>query len=273
MSFRPMFRSRAHAILPLVGILAVSPFGFGAASAASDRGPVNGVRNDSLHATRVAINPADSLVSRLLAALGAREVWSNAAVDHISAVVEPPGGEPFMIELYTRWDWPGTISWVRMRSREQLRVWDGERGWTATRVRGQDAVVTEWSAARLAAERAAYRTQGERAFHRISRRDPSLSFAIGTGEHAGWLDVRDAEGTMVLLELRPDGSPARLQRGDEKTPIHFGTLVSFGDHKQPGSGATGPGEKFTTYVAELLPSAAGIHWGPPRGPRELNPAR
>lgn len=178
-----------------------------------------------------------------------------------------------MIELWTRWDTPGTISWVRMRTREQLRIWDATRGWTVNRNRGEDATIREWTPDRLAAERASYRTQAERAFHRIAMRDPSLSYGVVSGAHTGWLDVRDKDGTVVLIELTADGSPARVQRADEGSPIHFGSLVSFGNHKQPGAGQAGSGERFTTYVAELLPSAEGIRWGLPTNLRDLNPAR
>ncbi len=217
--------------------------------------------------------PGDSLAARLMAAFGNRDVWANAAVDHIVAIVEPPGGEAFLIELWTRWDRPGTISWVRARTREQLRIFDGERGWTATRVRGEAAVVREWSPERLAAEKASYRTQAERTIRRIAMRDPALSFATAGAPHAGWLEVRDREGWVIKVELGPDGAPVRVLRSDEANPIQFGALVSFGNHKQPASGVTGTGEKFTTYVAELLPSADGIHFGPPRDLHNLNPKR
>lgn len=212
------------------------------------------------------------LAERMMTAFGAREVWAQRTVDHITAIVQAPNGEGFLIDIWTRWDKPQTISWVRYRTREQIRVWDGTQGWTATREYGQPAEVRDWSAQRVAQEVTAYRAQFERLIHRIAGRDSTLSFAVATGEYEGWLEARERGEPVTRLQLRPNGEPEKvLLVGTGDAPIIFSPLVSFGDHKQPASGIGGGGLGFTTYLAELLPTAAGIHFGRPKNLMNLDP--
>ena len=218
----------------------------------------------------------DELAEKMIAAFGSRDVWASREVDHITAVVEPSGGEAFLIELFTRWDKPQTVSWVRTRTREQLRVWDGlqEKGWSLTReYAGGEATVKEWSAERAAIEAQNYKTQFERLIHRVAKRDPDLQFGIvKEGPYQGWLEVSvDGEVVNQVL-LREDGSPEKVTTpGVLDVPIEFDPLVSFGDHKQPGSGFGGA--KFTTYVAKLLPNADSINFGLPKDLSNLDPTR
>ncbi|MGE3614940.1 MAG: DinB family protein [Gemmatimonadales bacterium] len=215
----------------------------------------------------------DSLAARMMSVIGGREVWAAGVVDHILAVIESPqGGGNYIVELWTRWDRPGTISWVRTPSREQVRIFDGNRGWTATRNVGEVATVTDWAAERVVREQALYRGQFERTIHRIAARDPRLSFGVLDGSRAGWLDVREDGVSILAIELGPDGAPVRALPAGETTPFEFGPLAEFGNHRQPGSGVAG-GTRFRTVMAELLPSAAGLRFGRPEASRSLDPSR
>lgn len=213
-----------------------------------------------------------ALAERMMGAFGTPEVWAAARLDHITAVIQPPGREMFLIDIFTRWDRPQAVTWVRMRDREQLRIWDGNRGWTANRVHGQRAVVQEWTPERVAEEQQTYRAQFERMVHRIARRDPALSFSVAGGDFAGWLEVAENGAPVLRILVGAEGNPERihlLTTGD--APFTFAPLVSFGDHKQPGAGVAGV--PFTMLRAELLRSADGIHFGPPRNLWNLDPTR
>lgn len=217
---------------------------------------------------------ARELVKRMMAAFGATDLWSRSKVDHISAVITAPNGEQFLTDLWTRWDKPQTISWVRFRSREQLRVFDGDKGWTATREFGRPATVINWSPARVAQEQLAYKSQFERLIHRIATRDRSLSFDMAGQEHPGWLEVREGREPIIRLQIGPDGDPRQfLPLGVPGDPIQFAPLVFFEDHKQAASGAGAGAAHFTILRAELLPSADGIRFGPPTNLMVLDPTR
>lgn len=217
----------------------------------------------------------DAMAEKMMAAFGDREIWASRKVDHITAVVAPPQGEAFLIDIWNRWDKPQTVTWVRARTREQVRIFDGDRGWSATRQRGGGpAEVKEWDATRVAAERSNYETGLERLIHRIAQRDPLLSFSVlKDGPYEGWLKV-EANGQIVdYVLLREDGSPEKVLVGGnpDNPPLELGPLVSFGDHNQPSNGVAGGA--FTTYVAELMHSAEGVNFGYPTNLNSLSPTQ
>ena len=220
----------------------------------------------------------DAMSEKMMDAFGHREVWATRKIDHITAIVEPDNGEAFLIDFWTRWDKPQTASWVRTRTREQLRVWNGDqgKGWTATReYAGAEANVKEWSEERIAQEELSYKTQFERLVHRIAKREPDISFSVASDvPHQGWLEIASNGEPIARISLRDDGSPEELMINTGESfdqRIRFDALVSFGDHQQPRSGYAGA--KFTTYRAELMPNATGVHFGPPKNLMNLDPTR
>lgn len=217
----------------------------------------------------------DAMAEKMMAAFGDREIWASRTIDHVTAVVEPPQGEAFLIDIWNRWDKPQTLTWVRARTREQIRLFDGDKGWSATRQRAAGpAEVKEWDAARLAAEQFNYQTGLERLIHRIAQRDRSLKFSVlKDGPYQGWLKVESNGETVDYVLLREDGSPEKVLVGGnpDNPPLELGPLVSFGDHKQPSNGVAGGA--FTTYVAELMPSAEGVNFSYPSNLDNLDPTR
>jgi len=215
-----------------------------------------------------------ALAERMMAAFGDREVWASRVVDHITAVIESPDGERYLVEIFTRWDRPQTLFWIRTRTREQLRGFDGTTGWTATRAYGQPAEIKTWTSERVALEQLQYRGQFERLVHRIALGDQTLSFTVGGGAYQGWLEVSE-QGTLILrVRLRADGSPDRVWSvGNDDEPARFEPLASFGDHQQPGAGVAGGAARFTTLLAELRPTAGGIRFDQPSRLDRLDPTR
>lgn len=159
---------------------------------------------------------AEALAERMLAALGGRAAWA-AATNTVNDSQQNWDGEPSVLRVVITMDFERPRLRIETRGEgiDLVRVIDGDRHWRVTR----DGSIAPIPADTLADDRRWYRGHIYRTLHRIARRDPSITLAIGSD---GRLEVHESAARIAWYALDRRGQPYRFGSHDDDVGAIFG---------------------------------------------------
>jgi hypothetical protein len=159
---------------------------------------------------------AEALAERLLAAVGGRAAWAAARAT-VNDSRQDWDGEPPVLRVTITMDFEQPRFRIETRAGNLylVRVIDGDRHWRLTR-EGRIAAVPD---ATLAEDRRWYAAHVYRTLHRVARRDPALTLAVGT---EGRLEVHEDGRRLAWYRLDRRGQPYRYGTYDDEVGSIFG---------------------------------------------------
>ena len=159
---------------------------------------------------------AEGLAERMLAALGGRAAWA-AAKNTVNDSRQDWDGEPPELRVVITMDFEKPRVRIETWGKDLhvVRVVDGERHWRLTR----DGKVADVPAETLAADRRFMAGHVYRTLHRIAKRDPALTLAMG---REGRLEVHEAGKRIAWYALDRRGQPYLYGAHDDDVGGIFG---------------------------------------------------
>lgn len=150
--------------------------------------------------------------SQLLESLGGVKVWNDGYVDYEAVAVKVSEADaPLLFEFWFHLRQPKTIVRVRRFNQDQVRVYDGDKGWTITRDMGRHATVKSWTAERIAQEYHDWNTNPAVQFARFARGEAGFEVADGGETFPGWLLFRRSGEDLLYLDTdATTGAPAAM---------------------------------------------------------------
>jgi hypothetical protein len=162
--------------------------------------------------------PADAqaLADRMLAALGGRAAWA-ATTNTVNDSQQNWDGDPHVLRVVITMDFERLRLKVDTRGEglHVVRVLDGERHWRIAR----DGSLGPVSEAVLEMDRKFWQGHVYRTLHRIAKRDPALTMAMGS---EGRLEVREGTTRIAWYMLDRGGQPYRYGAHDDDSGAIFG---------------------------------------------------
>ncbi|MBX7186478.1 MAG: hypothetical protein K1Y01_15165 [Vicinamibacteria bacterium] len=195
-------------------------------------------------------DPGPALAEKLLHAMGGRDAWAAVTFVHVEARHDDLDiSEPFVNRI-----------WNDLKS-PRVRFWAGNGEFTrARRIEGgvgmrelgpeAGARLTE---AQYQADRAWWEANVYRTFHRMAKRDTSLTYrAPGPFR----LEVLNADGTVLnWFVVNRKGEPMLFGAGGDERGTAFGPLASSGSVRYPKWGARADGSwryEIVRFQAEAV---------------------
>ena len=159
---------------------------------------------------------AEAVADRMLASLGGRAAWA-ATTNTVNDSQQNWDGDPHVLRVVITMDFerPRLRIETRGEGLHLIRVVDGDRHWRLTR-EGKVAPVSEQT---LEIDRKWYQSHVYRTLHRIAKRDPATSLALGKD---GRLEVYEGKTRIAWYLLDRGGQPYRYGAHDDDTGTIFG---------------------------------------------------
>lgn len=150
--------------------------------------------------------------SLLMDTLGGAEVWKQGYVDYEAVTVKVSETEaPLLFEFWFHLRQPKPMVRVRRFNQEQVRLFEGDKGWTITRGEGRQAAVKSWSVERVAQELHDWNTSPAVQFARLARGEAGFEAVEDHEKFPGWLLFRkDGENLLYLDTDIKTGAPATM---------------------------------------------------------------
>ena len=198
---------------------------------------------------------ATAMARRMIAAMGARELWANARwlyVKETAHYATRPG--PGVAEYWRRFDEPGYWGRVEVSGVSLRNGWDRKAGW-----RFRNGVLTELTREQLQQETGWWAREVYTMYHRLAREDSALRLLKVAGRDRRFQMIDDATGDdLGWFEVDGDGAVARWHTrfGVDEVEYVYGPLKQFGPIRMPAWGTQVDGSfRFFYDAAELRTSA------------------